>query len=90
MEAKKKKEYKKITIANALQVVSTTIFSILFGILKFDNGMIWGLIIGVLHLVLFIFYRKKLIKTIIRQKDIKSVAKEYYSFPRYMIFLIFL
>lgn len=83
----RKKEYKKITIANALQVVSTTIFSILFGILKFDSGMIWGLIIGVFTSSFYLFFtEKKLIKTIIRQKDIKSVAKEYYSFPRYMIF----
>lgn len=83
----RKKEYKKITIANALQVVSTTIFSILFGMLKFDSGMIWGLIIGVFTSGFYLFFtEKKLIKTIIRQKDIKSVAKEYYSFPRYMIF----
>jgi O-antigen/teichoic acid export membrane protein len=83
----RKKEYKKITIANALQVVSTTIFSILFGTLKFDSGMIWGLIIGVFTSGFYLFFtEKKLIKTIIRQKDIKSVAKEYYSFPRYMIF----
>lgn len=81
------KEYKKITIANALQVIATTIFSVTFGLLKISSGMIWGLIIGIFISTLYLFIEEKnLSYTIIKQKNVIDIAKEYYSFPRYMIF----
>ncbi|UPQ75432.1 lipopolysaccharide biosynthesis protein [Chryseobacterium nepalense] len=83
----RKKEYKKITIANALQVIATTIFSVTFGLLKISSGMIWGLIIGIFISTLYLFIEEKnLSYTIIKQKNVVDIAKEYYSFPRYMIF----
>lgn len=83
----RKKNYKKITIANAVQVILTTICSILFGVVNFDSGMIWALIIGVIVSSLYLlFSEKNLLKDIIKQRNIKIVAKKYYSFPRYMIF----
>lgn len=83
----RKKEYKKITIANALQVIATTIFSVTFGLLKISSGMIWGLIIGIFISTLYLFIEEKnLSYTIIKQKNVIDIAKEYYSFPRYMIF----
>lgn len=83
----RQKDYKKITIANSIQVIIATAFSILFGILKFDSGMIWSLILGIIASNSYLFMRQKnLLKIIFLQKNVKDLAREYYSFPRYMIF----
>lgn len=80
------KKYKLITISNAIQVIAATFFSILFGILGFHDGMIWSLVIGVFVACIYILLKEKLLPDIWAQKkDLFIVAKEYKSFPRYMI-----
>lgn len=82
----RRKNYKHITIANAIQVISATILSLLFGILHHDSGMIWSLIGGAIIASLYLFITEKgLLMRILREKGAKSAAKEYSSFPRYMI-----
>ncbi|MCE4066096.1 oligosaccharide flippase family protein [Chryseobacterium gleum] len=83
----RKKEYAKITIGNAIQVVSTTVFSLLLGLLNCGNGMILGLVFGVILSSMYLFKTENnLFTSIFQQKNIKDIAKEYFSFPRYMIF----
>lgn len=81
------KNYKKITFGNALQVISTTAFSLLFGCLGYQNGMIWSLVIGIAISSFFLFLTDKKLMMFFRKSDnLLSVAKEYKSFPRYMTF----
>ncbi|MDR6158521.1 O-antigen/teichoic acid export membrane protein [Chryseobacterium sp. SLBN-27] len=81
------KNYKKITFANAIQVISSCILSLLFGLLNYNGGLIWGLIFGIVISTGYLFFTdKKLIKYLkLQSYSVKKVAKEYYSFPRYMI-----
>jgi O-antigen/teichoic acid export membrane protein len=82
----RKKKYKLISISNAVQVIVATIFSIIFGFLGFQEGMIWSLVIGIFAGCLFILIKEKLFPKIWSQKErLLPVAKEYQSFPRYMI-----
>ena len=81
------KKYKLISISNAVQVIAATVFSIIFGLLGFKEGMVWSLIIGIVIACLFILIKEKLLSQIWAQKEkMLPVAKEYQSFPRYMIF----
>ena len=83
----RKKEYKKITFANALQVIITTICSVALGFMKLGEGMIFALILGIIISSFYIIYSEpELKKGIFVFKDIKRVGKEYISFPRYMLF----
>ncbi len=82
----RKKKYKLITMASAIQVISTTIVSIIFGKLGMSHGLISGLVIGVLISVLFYLKKDKDLLKIVPSTGIKSVALEYKNFPRYMIF----
>ena len=81
------KNYKQITIANAIQVISATLFSVVFGLLHVETGLIIALIIGILSSNLYLLSKDKtLIRSLLQATELKSVAKEYSSFPRYMIF----
>lgn len=80
------KNYKKITIANAVQVIATTLFSIALGLLGYPQGMIVSLIIGILVAVIYMFVTDlQLLPMIVKQRGLGEVAREYVSFPRYMI-----
>lgn len=80
------KNYKKITIANAVQVLATTLFSIALGLLGYPQGMIVSLIIGILVAVIYMFVTDlQLLPMIVKQRGLGEVAREYVSFPRYMI-----
>ncbi|ANF51542.1 hypothetical protein A0O34_13970 [Chryseobacterium glaciei] len=82
------KKYKKITIANAIQVIGTSIFSLIFGVLHYESGMIWALIIGIITSSAFLLLTdKKLLDNLSTtpNKELLGTAKEYSSFPRYMI-----
>lgn len=82
----RKKKYKLISISNAVQVIAATGFSIAFGFLDFSSGMIWSLIIGIAIASIFLFVKDKLWLRICKQKKhLFPLAKEYKSFPRYMI-----
>lgn len=83
----RKKKYKLITYSNAIQVISATFFSIVFGFLGFHEGMIWSLVIGIIVACLYILIKENLILVIWTQKNnLLALAKVYKSFPRYMIF----
>ncbi|WP_223606125.1 lipopolysaccharide biosynthesis protein [Chryseobacterium sp. OSA05B] len=83
----RKKKYKKITIANAIQVIFTALCSIVFGLFHRTEGMILSLILGTIISSLYIVVSEKdLKKDLFVFTDIKSVAKQYSSFPRYMLF----
>lgn len=80
------KKYKEITLANAIQVISTVLMSLLFGFLHIKSGMIFSLIIGIITSSIFLLLRepKIITKDFFRFPSL-VVAKEYSSFPRYMI-----
>ncbi|KFF18046.1 lipopolysaccharide biosynthesis protein [Chryseobacterium sp. JM1] len=81
------KRYKRITIANAFQVIGTSLFSMLFGVLKFESGLILSLILGIIISSIFLLLTdKKLLNELSgSNKGVLEVGKEYSSFPRYMI-----
>jgi len=79
------KRYKEITFANAIQVCITAILSLCFGFLHIKSGMIISLIIGVILSCFFLIARSPGIITDFFNKPTLAVAKEYSSFPRYMI-----
>lgn len=81
------KKYKKITFSNAIQVITSCIFSIIFGILGYKNGMIIGMISGIFTSILYLLLTDRELRTFLKShhNELKSVAKEYSSFPRYMI-----
>lgn len=81
----RKKRYKIITFAYALQVMANTAISLLLGFLKIENGMIWGLVIGMMIASLYLLlYQRTLTKSVLAEKEVSSVARKYKSFPRYM------
>lgn len=81
------KKYKLITISNAIQVVTATAFSIYFGMVGLKQGMIFSLLIGIAVASLFILIKERLVPKIWKEKrGIFLIAKEYKSFPRFMIF----
>lgn len=83
----REKKYKRITIANAIQVISATIFSIGFGFLQVSAGMIYALILGIITAVFYVFIKEKpLQKLDFFHAPVLTLAKEYKSFPRYMTF----
>lgn len=83
----RKKKYKLITYSNAIQVISATFFSILFGFFGFHDGMIWSLVIGIIVACFYILIKENLVLVIWNQKNnLLALAKVYKSFPRYMIF----
>ena len=81
------KKYKLITISNAIQVVTATAFSIYFGMVGLKQGMIFSLLIGIAVASLFILIKERLVPKIWKEKrGVFLIAKEYKSFPRFMIF----
>lgn len=83
----RKKKYKKITFANALQVIITTICSVVLGFMKLSEGMIFALILGIIISSLYIILSESDLKNdLFVFKGIKQVGIEYISFPRYMLF----
>lgn len=84
----RKKKYKIITIANALQVITTTLISLLFGFLGVQIGMILSLLIGISCSILFYYFKERasLKGIFINNGGLKEIAKEYISFPKFMIF----
>lgn len=82
----RQKKYKLISISNAVQVIAATVLSIIFGFMGFQQGMIWALVIGVIIASLFVLLKERLLPKIWEQKtELVLVAKEYKSFPKYMI-----
>lgn len=80
------KKYKEITLANAIQVCCTALLSLVFGYLHIKSGMIFSLIIGVILSCLFLVARSPgILGKDFFQLPTLVVAKEYSSFPRYMI-----
>ncbi|RZK14088.1 MAG: hypothetical protein EOO43_16875, partial [Flavobacterium sp.] len=55
----RKKDYRQITLANALQVISTALISIVFGVFHFSNGMIYSLLCGVAISTLYLFFKDR-------------------------------
>ncbi|MGH1519238.1 lipopolysaccharide biosynthesis protein [Chryseobacterium sp. JK1] len=83
----RKKKYKKITFANALQVIITTICSVVLGLMKLSEGMIFALIFGMIISSLYIILSESdLRKDFFIFNGIKQLGIEYISFPRYMLF----
>lgn len=83
----RKKRYKDITVANAVQVVTATIFSLVFGFLKIWDGMIYALIIGIIFSAVYLLLKDSSLHNLSSYGgSVIPVAKEYSSFPRYMIF----
>ncbi len=83
----RKKKYREITIANAIQVLSTSIFSIFFGLLHINHGLIFSLILGIIISSIYLVAKDKEFYNISSfSGSVMPVAREYSSFPKYMIF----
>lgn len=83
----RKKLYKKITVANAIQVITGAFASIGFGFFGVSSGMIYSLIIGIALAILYVLLQTPSIRNLqLISESVSSVAKEYRSFPRYMTF----
>lgn len=81
----RKKKYKKITISNTLQVLSGTFFNLFFGLIGYKSfGLIFGLLLGQFVATIWLFHHSGFIPSI-QINALKSKAKHYSSFPRYMI-----
>jgi teichuronic acid exporter len=82
----RKKRYKKITIANAIQVISTSFFSLIFGFFfRFEAGMIISLVLGIMVSTFFLIKEFPFSDYKINFYSVKGIAKEYISFPKYLI-----
>jgi O-antigen/teichoic acid export membrane protein len=82
----RKKNYRKITISNGLQVISTTLFNILFGFLGIiEAGMMISLVIGIIISSFFLLKDFKKEGFVFHFNSVKTVGSEYISFPKYMI-----
>lgn len=80
------KLYKKITFINALQVILTTIFSLVLGFFDIQSGMIISLVLAVFIVVLFIiFTEKELYRAIGDFKDIRLQAENFSNFPKFAL-----
>lgn len=80
------KNYKKITIANTIQVVSATILSVFFGFLGYvEIGMILSLVLGIMISSFFLLNDFSKNDLTINHNEIVAVAKQFKSFPKYMI-----
>lgn len=83
----RQKAYKKITIANAVQVLIGSVFSLLFGWFQISEGLIYSLIIGMFVAIVYVLLGEKgLFSEILQAKNVGGVAREFHSFPKYMIF----
>ncbi len=80
------KSYKKISIANALQVIITTLISVVLGYYKFiEAGMIIALVLGVIITSFYLLYQIRGLKSPIKVTELRKVAKEFVSFPKFLI-----
>jgi len=84
----RKKKYTKISFSNTLQVLGGTLFNLLYGLIGIGLfGLIYGFIVGQLFSIIVLLsslYKSGYLKKI-NIKSFKSKAKEYSTFPRYMI-----
>lgn len=85
----RKKLYKKISISVIVQAFVTIVVNLCFGLLGYENGLIFGLIAGVFGAIIYLKANIKFsvfgkFKTLFFQ--VQSAAKKHVSFPRYMIF----
>ncbi|MFC6267713.1 lipopolysaccharide biosynthesis protein [Frigoriflavimonas asaccharolytica] len=80
----RKKNYKKITLVNAFQVIITAVCSIVFGFLKIESGLILSLILGILFSIFY--FLKEYVKEnqIFSLQQVKEIGREFISFPKYM------
>lgn len=83
----RKTNYKKLSLANAIQAISTVFFSLLLGYFNFlELGLILGLIFGVFASSIFVLaHIKDDLKKTINSKLIWGMAKQYSSFPKFQI-----
>lgn len=80
------KHYKRVTIANAVQVITTTFFSLIFGFFFFfEQGMLLSVVIGVIFSSIFLLTKFKFEDFRFNFLEIRKIAIEYISFPKYMI-----
>lgn len=82
----RKKLYKKISIAGAIQAIATAIFSLLFGWLNFqDFGMILSLILAMLVSSAYLLKDNSKYFLQFSSKGMIAAAKRYISFPKFML-----
>lgn len=85
--ANRKKEYKKISISTAVMIISNVVFSILFGFLKLEDGLILGLFLGVILSYLYLYFtlNGQYIYSGINLTEVKNKMIKYINFPKYTI-----
>jgi len=89
----KKEAFKKNATNKVIQTLSITFFSLVFGLLAINNGLLIGYSLGWLAYLVVTFYQvKKLDFTfkLFDSKEIKVVAKEFSNFPKYNLLPAFL
>lgn len=79
------KNYKRYTIFNAIQVIGTSLVSVILGFLNLETGMIFALIIGNVVSCSYILFKEKSVITKLRSSgSVLQIAKEYKNFPKFM------
>ena len=81
----RKKNYKKITFANALQVILTAIFGIAFGLLRIESGLVLALIFSIIIATCYLLYSYLKDNQLFTFSEIKSQGSAYIAFPKHMI-----
>ena len=81
----RQKDYKKITIANALQVILTAILGVLFGFLRVGSGLILALVISIILATFYLLYDYLKGNKVYSFAEVLAQGKKYISFPKHMI-----
>lgn len=81
----RKKNYKKITFANALQVILTAVLGIIFGVLQVKAGLILALIFSIMITTFYLLWSYLKENELFSFAEIKAQGKQYISFPKHMI-----
>jgi len=83
----RQKAYKTITIATTLQIISTTLGSLILGFFNVKSGLILSLMLGMLVGISYhLLTERKIVTNVMKQGEVKSIALQYSSFPKYMTF----
>lgn len=80
----RKKKYKKITMANAFQVILTSLLSVVFGLMHLDYGLILSLIISIFATILYFLSGYIKDYSFFSAGDVIAEGRKYISFPKYM------
>lgn len=82
----RKKEYRKVTIISSVQVIITTLLSIVLGyFFHLHSGLVIGLVAASVIVGFYVLIDFWKTTYSFSNAEVKKIAKDYISFPKYMI-----